>query len=63
MSDQDATNDQAAAGDPRETHVGKPAAELTPAEQRARRELALRVKARQPMVTSTSFRRTAWFVR
>ena len=50
-------------GDPRVTHVGKEASELTPEERRARRELAVRVLARQPMITSTSFRRTAWFVR
>lgn len=54
---------QASSGDPRVTHVGKPAAELTPAERRARRELALRVTARQPMITATSTRRAAWFVR
>lgn len=49
--------------DPRVTHVGKPADQLADAERRARRELALRVQARQPMVYSTSLRRTAWFAR
>lgn len=49
--------------DPRVSHVGRPASELTPAELRARRELARRVHARQPMITSTSTRPTAWFVR
>lgn len=60
---QAAAIDQAAGGDPRVTHVGKATGELTPAEQHARRELARRVSARQPMITGTSFRRTAWFVR
>lgn len=49
--------------DPRVSHVGRSPEQLTPAERRARRELAQRVHARQPMITSTATRPTAWFVR
>lgn len=58
-----ATAGALAPADPRVSHVGRPASELTPAELRARRELARRVHARQPMITSTRTRPTAWFVR
>lgn len=47
-----ATAASLAPADPRVSHVGRPFADLTPAEQRARRELARRVHARQPMITN-----------